>query len=168
MRRLEVKNADAMKIAIQQEIARSEESRYDHRLHGVLMVCQGFGCSEVSEILGDSPRIIEYWVNDFNENGFSGLQEEKRPGRPPAIDENIIINLNSDLRNNPTFFGYAQNLWDGKTLSYHLENKYGIKLGVRQCQRSFKKFGFRLRKPRPVIAKGDDAAKAEFKKNFEV
>ncbi len=39
MRRLEIKNAEIMKTVIQQEIVRSEEARYDHRLHGVLLVC---------------------------------------------------------------------------------------------------------------------------------
>ncbi len=168
MRKLEVQNADLIKIAVQQEIARSEESRYDHRLHGVLLVCQGFSCSEVSEILGDSPRIIEYWVNDFNDKGFAGLWDEKRSGRPPAVSENILSKLNSDLRQNPIIFGYTQNLWDGKMLSYHLEKKYYIKLGVRQCQRLFNKMNFRLRKPRPVIARSDDEAKADFKKTSKL
>jgi transposase len=168
MRRLEVENADIMKIAIQQEIVRSEESRYNHRLHVVLLISEGFSCHEVSKMLGDSPRIIEYWINDFNEKGFAGLREQKRSGRPSVVDKTIIDDLNSDLRHNPTFFGYAQNLWDGKMLSFHLENKYGIKLGVRQCQRIFNKFGFRLRKPRPVIAKSDEEAKVEFKKNLKV
>ncbi len=121
MRRLEIENADLMKIAIQQEILRSDEARYDHRLHGLLLVSQGFSCGEVSEMLGDSPRIIEYWVTDFNQKGFAGLREEKRSGRPPSIDEAVLNNLNLDLRQNPTNFGYAQNLWDGKMLSYHLE-----------------------------------------------
>ena len=34
MRKLEITDADVMRLAIQQEIARSDESRYDHRLHG--------------------------------------------------------------------------------------------------------------------------------------
>ena len=168
MQRLEIENADIMKIAIQQEISRSEDSRYDHRLHGLLLVCQGFSCPEVSDILGDSPRIIEYWVNDFNNKGFAGLREGKRTGRPSSIDEAILSNIDSDLRQNPTYFGYTQNLWDGKMLSHHLKEKYDIKLGVRQCQRFFDKLDFRLRKPRPVIAKSDDEAKAEYKKNFKV
>jgi len=168
MQRLEIKNVDIMKVAIQQEIARSEDSRYDHRLHGVLLVCQGLSCPEVSKILGDSPRIIEYWVKDFNETGFEGLREEKRSGRPSVIDRTILNNVDSDLRQNPTSFGYTQNLWDGKMLSHHLEQKYDIKLGVRQCQRIFDKLDFRLRKPRPVISKSDDEAKAEFKKKFKV
>jgi hypothetical protein len=37
-------------------------------------------------------------------------------------------------------------------------------LGVRQCQRLFRQFGFRLRKPRPVIAKADQDKPAEYKK----
>ncbi len=168
MQRLEIKNVDIMKVAIQQEIARSEDSRYDHRLHGLLLVCHGLSCPEVSKILGDSSRIIEYWVKDFNEKGFEGLHEEKRSGRPSAIDGTILSNIDSDLRQNPTSFGYTQNLWDGKMLSHHLKEKYDIKLGVRQCQRLFNKLDFRLSKPNPVNGKNDDEANTEFRKNFKV
>ena len=34
MRVLLVKDGEIMQIALQQEILRSEESRYDHKLHG--------------------------------------------------------------------------------------------------------------------------------------
>ena len=34
MRKLKVQDAEIMKIALQQEIVRTEEARYDHRLHG--------------------------------------------------------------------------------------------------------------------------------------
>jgi hypothetical protein len=34
MRKLEITDVGIMRLALQQEIARSEESRYDHRLHG--------------------------------------------------------------------------------------------------------------------------------------
>ena len=43
------------------------------------------------------------------------------------------------------------NLWDGKTLSAWIVKTYGVQLGVRQCQRLFRQFEFRLRKPRPVL-----------------
>ena len=164
MKKLEIKNVDIMKVAIQQEIARSEDSRYDHRLHGVLLVCQGLSCPEVSKILGDSPRTIEYWVKDFNERGFDGLLEEKRSGRPSVIDYTLLSSIDSDLRQNPTSFGYTKNVWDGKMLSHHLKEKYDIKLGVRQCQRLFYQLDFRLRKQYPVIANSDSEAKAEFSK----
>ena len=57
-------------IGLQQEIQRSEESRYDHRLHGVLLVAQGMTCPEVARLLGDAPRSVEYWVHRFERQGF--------------------------------------------------------------------------------------------------
>ena len=41
MRTLEIAEAEVMQMAIRQEIDRSEESRYDSRLHGVMVVSSG-------------------------------------------------------------------------------------------------------------------------------
>ena len=57
------------------------------------------------------------------------------------------------------------NLWDGKTLSAWIDKSYGIKLGVRQCQRLFRQLDFRLRKPRPVLARADAGRQKRHKKN---
>src|SRR5229473_1519022 len=85
MRKLEIADPEVMRIAIRQEIARSDESRYDHRLDGLL-------------------------------------------------------------------------------LSEHLRVRYGVRLGVRQCQRLFGQMGFRLRKPRPQVAQSDPVKVASVKK----
>lgn len=164
MRKLEVKDADIMRIAVQQEILRSEESRYDHRLHGILLVCCGLTCYEVAELFGQSPRTIQYWVRRFEESGFAGLEETPRPGRLSVVDENISKAIAGDLRQCPRKFGYLQNLWDGKLLSHHLSKQYGVQLGERQCRRLFRQMGFRRRKPRPLIAKADRQAQHRYKK----
>lgn len=119
---------------------------------------------EVSKVMGNSPKSIENWVKVFLKEGFEGIAEPKRSGRPPRLSS-IMEDIGKDLRKNPVDLGYPQNLWDGKLLSHHVRKKYGIDLGTRQCQRIFRKLGFRLRKPRPVIAKGDDIKREEFKKN---
>ena len=165
MKRLDIEDNEIMQIAIQQEILRSEDSRYDHKLHGILIVSKGYSCSEVGEMFGHDATTVQRWVNRFNQKGFAGLYEGERTGRPNRIDHKIWEQLGRDLRKNPREFEYAQNMWDGKLLSHHLEQRYGIKLGVRQCQRIFKKMGFRRRKPRPVIANADPVAQAAFKKN---
>lgn len=164
MRKLEIKDAQIMRIAVQQEILRSEESRYDHRLHGILLVCSGLSCAEVAELFGHGRRTIQYWVRRFEESGFAGLEETPRPGRPSLIDEDIRRELSIDLRCSPRELGYSQNLWDSKLLSHHLSQCYGIQLGERQCRRLFRQLGFRRRKPRPVIAKSDEEAQREYKK----
>ena len=164
MRRLEISDTKIMRMAIQQEIQRSEEARYDHKLHRLLMVCSGLSCYEVADLLGHSPRTVQGWVNRFELKGFAGLEEKQRPGRPKSLDSKITTQIGKDLRRSPRELGYEQNLWDGKLLSHHLAKRYDVDLGIRQCQRLFHELGFRRRKPRPVIAKSDPALQSRFKK----
>lgn len=164
MRKLKVTDVEIMRLAVQQEITRSEESRYDHRLHGILLVSNGISCYQVAEWLGQNPVTIQRWVNRFEADGFAGLQEGERPGRPRRLNETQWEAVDLDLRRSPRELGYAQNLWDGKLLAHHLAEAYGVDVGVRQCQRMFRQLGFRLRKPRPVIAKADPAAQIAYKK----
>jgi transposase len=165
MRKLEISNAAVMQKAIQDEIARSEESRYDHRLHGILLVSKGKSCSEVAHLFGQGVRTVQYWVKRFESKGFAGLVDHERPGRPTELNEEVLKRLHVDLRRPPQELGYTQNLWDGKLLSHHLSERFGIKIGTRQCQRLFHKLEFRRRKPRGVIANADPLAREDFKKN---
>jgi hypothetical protein len=63
MKALTITDSEDMIMAIQDEIRRTEEARYDHRLHAMLLVAQGQSCREVGKILGDAPRTVAYWVN---------------------------------------------------------------------------------------------------------
>ncbi len=161
--------SDAASVAgLQQEIQRSEEARYDHRLHGVLLVAQGMTCPEVARLLGDAPRSIEYWVHRFERKGLAGLKEGERTGRPSRLSEKQIKEINRVLRARPSDAGMKVNLWDGKTLSAWIQKSFKLELGTRQCQRMFREFKFRLRKPRPVLAKADPARQKAYKKNSKI
>ena len=164
MKKLGITDAQIMRLAIQDEIVRSEESRYDHRLHGVLLVCSGYNCYQVADLLGHSPRTLASWVHRFEKSGFAGLADQDRPGRPSGLDESVRQSLGQDLRRSPREFRYAQNLWDGRLLSYHLAQIYDVHVGVRHCQRLFHRLEFRRRKPRPVMANADPEAQAQYKK----
>ena len=167
MKKLSIDDSREMKIAIQQEIQRSDDSRYDHRLHGVMLVASGRSCYEVAELFGRSPRSIQMWVQRFNQSGFAGLQDLEKTGRPSALNERLRAKLGKHLRKSPKSFGYNCNQWDGKVLSRHLSDHFNVELGVRQCQRLFHEFGFRYRKPRPVIAKFDPAKEGAYKKTAQ-
>lgn len=164
MRRLEIADADIMRIAIQQEIVRSEDSRYDHRLHGLLLITAGHSAGQVAELFGEDRRTVQRWIKTFESNGLDGLREGERPGRPKSLDARQWTGLGKDLRRSPADFGYPAGLWDGKLLSTHLQERYGVTLGVRQCQRLFRQLGFRFRKPRPQVAQSDPAKVLAFKK----
>jgi transposase len=164
MRPLRISDATSV-LGLQQEIQRSEESRYDHRLHGVLLVAQCMTCPEVARLLGDAPRSVEYWVHRYDQRGLAGLREGERSGRPSRLNEKQVREVNRVLRAKPTEVGMRVNLWDGKTLSAWIEKTYGVQMGVRQCQRLFRQLEFRLRKPRPLLARADPVRQKKHKKN---
>jgi transposase len=164
MRKLTVVNAPTMAILLQNEIHRNDESKYDHRLHGVLLVALGHSCSETAKILGHTVTTIENWVNRFNRGGFNSLRDELHTGRPSTLSFEQMKDIREAISQDPMKLGYNQNLWDGKLLSHHILVKFGITLSVRQCQRLFHKLDFRQRKPRPVSSKVDSAKQDTFKK----
>jgi transposase len=164
MRKLQIEDAGVMRIAIQQEIARNEESRYDHRLHGLLLVTAGRSCREVAELFGENGTTVQRWVNRFEKGGLDALREGERAGRPRTLDAKDWRRLQGDLRKTPRDFGLRATLWDGPVLAEHLRQRYRMELGVRQCQRLFRQMGFRLRKPRPQVAQSDPLKVAAVKK----
>jgi transposase len=164
MKPLTIADASTIVLGLQDEIRRSKESRYDHRLHGVLLVAQGLSCPEVSRLLGDAPRTVEYWVRRFEEKGLGGLVEGERSGRPRRLSDKHLEKINSALRQPPESVGITSGLWDGKGLAAFIKKRYGVSLGVRQCQYMFKSFGFRRRKPRPLIARADPEVQEAYKK----
>src|SRR3989442_5984757 len=96
MKPLTISNPDVI-LGLQDEIRRSDESRYDHRLHGVLLVAQGLTCPEVAGLLGDAPRTVEYWVNSFVKKGLTGQLEGERSWRPKRLSEHQIQQIHAML-----------------------------------------------------------------------
>jgi transposase len=161
MQALTITDSETMILALQDEIRRSEESRYDHRLHGVLLVAEGFTCGDVAKMLGDAPRTVEYWVHRFADRGFGGLLEGERSGRPTQLTGPQLEQVSLLLRGSPRAAGVQANLWDGPTLRQWLKSELNVKLSVRSCQRLFRRLEFRLRKPRPEIGPSDPEQREE-------
>ena len=167
MKKLTLPDAETVILALQDEIRRSRESRYDHRLHGILLIAQGMSGGQVAQLLGDAPRTVAYWVRRFEQEGLAGLVDGERSGRPRRLNQEQVRQIDVALRQTPRDFGLIGNVWDGKTLAAFIYQQYNVTLGVRQCQRIFRQLGFRLRKPRPQIARADPREQARFKKTPE-
>src|SRR5271169_5718786 len=111
MKPLTINDPDII-LGLQDEIRRSEESRYDHRLHGVLLVVQGMTCPEVSRLLGDAPRSVAYWVQRFEASGLAGLVEGERAGRPQRLNGSQLREIDAVLRRTPRDVHLTGTLWD--------------------------------------------------------
>jgi transposase len=161
----QIKDAEDIILGLQDEIRRTEEARYDHRLHAILLVAQGMSSRKAAELLGDSPRAVQYWVRHFEDQGLGGVVDNERPGRPRKLLKKQYDAISTALRKSPREFGLNVVLWDGKTVSTFIREVYKVKLSVRQCQRMFRQLGFRLRKPRPKLASADIEEQKRYKKN---
>lgn len=166
MRRLAIPDAETFAAAVEDEISRTREGRYYHRLHVVLLVLRGFSCYEVARLYGDSPRSVEYWVHRLTTNGLAGLWEAAHSGRPPRLSPAQKGMLREDLQRSPRELGYDRSLWDRVLLAHHLDTRFGASLGVRQCQRLFHELGLSLQRPRRQAHEADPLQQEEFKKTF--
>ena len=165
MRALTLSLPEQSRALLQQEINRHQDSRYDHRLHCVLLVASGLSSEKVAGLFGDSPRTLINWIRRFDRKGLAGLAEGNHSGRPARLSAEQLEEVRQWVRQSPTDVGLEANLWDGKSLSACLQKHYDLRLGVRQCQRLFRLVDTRYRLRRPLVAKADPQRQAEHKKN---
>ncbi len=163
MRLCQVKEPGNYVQTLQEEIHAHPQGRYHHRLHVVLMALRFKSAREAAELYQEPLRTVQYWMQRFFDQGVEGLKNESIPGRPSRLSEQQKQELQQVLMKSPRRVGYSQQNWDGKLLSYHIQESYQLTLKVRQCQYLLHQLGFTLQRPRPMPL-GDPEKKADFKK----
>lgn len=135
MKKLEIPRTDFIRLAIQQEVCHSDELRYQHRLHALLLVSSGQSCQQVAELYGEDRRTVQRWVRRFEKDGLDGLRDGEHAGRPTSLNESQLEKLKRDLARRPKSLGVERARWDGKLLAEHVLERFKVTLGLRQCQR---------------------------------
>lgn len=141
MKKQELTN-DQLLTKIQNVFRKSEDAKFIRRLDILNLVLTGIPVKQVSELYDLHRSTIYSWIDKAKKEGLESLKDQTREGRPSQIMETELKKIKKDLQKQPSIFGYKNSFWDGKLLSYHLEQKYNIDLGVRQCQRLFHKLNF--------------------------
>jgi transposase len=121
--------------ALKQARRHSSQARYLYRLLCVLLVADGHACSKIAELLGVSLRSVERWVRYYDEFGCSGLRDDYKSGRTSRLTHEQLGQLARDVSRHPRLLGYLNAAWTGSLLQRHIEQRFGVALGLRQCQR---------------------------------
>ena len=143
----------------------TSDAEYRHKVEMVNLVLSGLTPSYLSSYCGDSKRTITLWVKIADEQGFEVLKPRKPTGRSPKLTSEQMTQIRTVLEeDNPKEYGY--NVWDGPSLSAFIEETYGVKLCVRQCQRLLHSLGFSLVRPQTFPGKEErnELARTEYKK----
>jgi transposase len=168
MPRLEIANKEMIIARIRSYFEHNDEAKYIHRLHGVLLFISKpeESCDSIGTLFGNSPRSISNWIKKVNATGsLESLRSTPPSGRPPRLSAEQKAEIKAVLQESPEQHGIAGNLWDGKSLSAYIAERYGITLKTRSCQNLFHKLGFSLKRARPRVARGDEEQKEKAKKN---
>ncbi len=93
MQKLKVNNAGSIEGQIHQYLKNSDEARFIHRLHGILLLINSEknNCSTIGSLFKNSPRSLSICVHNINMNGnIEVLRDKTRKGRTPGLDVNHL------------------------------------------------------------------------------
>jgi transposase len=125
---------------IRAEFRSSEDARYIHRLHAVLLVLLGLSTVKAGKLLGDPQRTVAHWVIQFRKHGLSGLRDVEKSGRPGSMTSAQKNALAKALVASPKEAGLQSKTWTGSLLHSFLCKRYNIRLTIRQCSRILRAF----------------------------
>lgn len=138
LRKLTISGRHALRAALTGAVRSSDQARFLHRLHCVVLAAEGFSCHQIAGWFGDDPRSVARWAGAFESAGTSGLMPRHAGGRPPRIDKVLAMQITGALRQSPGAVGFPGARWNASQVAQFLKASYGIELGVRQCQRLLK------------------------------
>lgn len=124
----------------------------------------GKSVKTVAEIASYSQQWIHKIILRYNTDGPRGLGDQRRDNRgntsllTPVQERDLQIAL---VFSPPPGGG----VWNGRKVADWIANLIGRPVGRQRGWDYLKKFGFRLRKPRPQHVKGDQKQQQAFKKN---
>ena len=147
----------------------SSDAKYILRVAMVnFMLAKTATAEDLSILSGIPRRTLSSWVKKVDEDGFESLKAIKQPGRTPRLTEEQMAEIKDAIEHDPEESGYR--VWDGATLSDHINEKYGVNIGIRQCQRIFNTLGFSKIRPQkyPSLGERNDEERENYKKNSKI
>ena len=63
----------------------SENFRLRNRSHAILLSFERFPIAEIARICRVDRDTVSLWINNWNEFGEKGLEDEEKSGRPPIL-----------------------------------------------------------------------------------
>jgi transposase len=128
------------------------------RCLAVQRVCEGYSSEEVADFLGVDPSSVRRWVAAFRSHGAAALAARDVPGRPPKLtttQEKIVLRW---LGDNPSDYGFANELWTAQRLVQLIDQEWGIEFNPHYLCHWLRRHGCTPQKPRRAPRERDDEA----------
>ena len=144
-----------------------KDARLARRYLAMYLLAKGSDTREVASVINRSAKTVSRWADAFHSRGIGGLWPKKNPGRISRLTREQMKELDADLQKNPRDLGYDFSNWDGKTVMYHLQQKFHVLLKVRRVQIIMRALGLTLQRPKTRSERTSKPAEAAWKAEFQ-
>ena len=101
------------------------------------------------------------WYKRYNDKGLDGLKDKPRSGRPPLVNNDLMIKIRKELEDSNTG-------WDFRQVMDIIKKKTGVKYHEVHIYRLLHKWGFSAKIPQKRFVKtATQKEKKKFKKEYK-
>lgn len=144
------------------EAAADGAARVAQRIHAVLLNCDEHTSGEISRLLDVSRSKVSEWLKIYEEQGFEGLKEGYRSGRPSRLTDYQKILLCDIIDSGPVAFGYDSGIWTSKRIRDAILEEFGVQYHEGHVRKLLYEFGFSVQSPKRVLALADKEKQAKW------
>ena len=146
---------------IKEAYNKEKDGRSKHRLLIILKAFKIKSSYKIAELTDTSHTKVQRWINRFNKDGFKGLKDKPRTGKPPKLTKKQKQVLEKTL-DAPKEFSVG---WRTLEVMDKIKKLFGITYTMQHVRRLLYQIGYSKVKPRPAhISKDPIKAKSVVKK----
>lgn len=154
--------------AIEQAIKNDPDLRVRQRAQIIRLLHKGKKPAEVGELLSVSKEQVYWRHKRWREQGFAGLSDQPRSGRPQVANAAYRARLEEVLETDPQTFGYGFTVWTVSRLLAHMEKETGITFTERTMYNVLYEMDYVFRRPKHDLTRLQDAdAKARAEETID-
>ena len=127
-------------------------NRVRKRAQAIRLSAMGYTVPQIVQILGCNPQSIHNWFNSFEQNGFAGLYDKPRSGRPAIATTDYRARLVEIIKTNPRDMDYPFTVWTITRIRAHMAREKHILLSESRVRQIMKEEGLVFKRPKHTLS----------------
>jgi len=133
------------------QLARRAVGRVSERIRMVLLASRGYSSAQIAAIFECEEATVRHWLERYQAEKESGLQDRPRSGRPRKADSAAQQVIRHTVERVPQEAGHPFGYWTTGTLAAHLAQTAGVRLSAATVRRVLHALAYRWRRPRLTL-----------------
>jgi transposase len=124
-------------------------------LHAVVLNAEAYTSGEIARILDAPLSKVSAWLRTYEAQGYEGLLEGHRCGRPPALSAAHRQRLSDLLESGPVAYGYLSGVWTSPMVARLITEEFGRQYHPGHVRKLLHQLGFSVQRPTRTLARAN-------------